>query len=121
MTSENGLERMTITVTNTNRASMWKRWITNNKIDLKKLTEQDEKNLECVARVCNRFGVDILDKQEIGNRQITSLFFARLAGEELLKHNPEPSADFYLALASQAYSMYEFAHKTIKSIDLKFS
>jgi hypothetical protein len=56
-----------------------------------------------------------------GNRQITGLFLDRIGGEKIFGKQWEPSHDFGLRVASQPLSMYEFATKALKSIDLRFS
>jgi hypothetical protein len=118
MTENTGLNRASILMNDDMRSLMAEQWGKDNKIDVNNLTIQDKENLECVARACNRVGADIMKNQEMGNRQISVLFLERLGGEKLFGKQWQPSADFFLALASQPYSQYEFAERFVNNINL---
>ena len=122
MTGESGIERMTITKVNSMRSDYFERWMNNHfSVGPENLTEVDKKIADCVARVCNHLAADILRNNEIGNKQIASLFLNSLGAETIWGENWEPSEDFLLRVASQPYSMYDFATRILKTVDLRFS
>lgn len=120
MTGDTGLGRMTITRVNSFRFNLFKKWLKTHFIDPENLTEDEKEIANCVARVCNHIEADILRNNQIGNRQIAALFLFRLDAEKIWGENWQPSEDFLLRVASQPYSMYDFASKTLKTVDLQF-
>ena len=120
MTKKKFFDRIALIGIYHDRISFLSNWASANKIDLKNPKVLSSVDYGCAVIACNRYRADIFLKK-IGNQKIAGLFLARLGGEELLGHNPEPSADFFTALAALPYSIYEFADKAIKSVDLKFS
>ena len=122
MTGESGIERMTITRVNIMRVDYYESWIKNHLSGgPENRTADDNEIASCVARVCNHLAADILKNNEIGNRQIAALFLYSLGAETIWGENWEPSEDFLLRVASQPYSMYDFATRTLKTVDLRFS
>ena len=121
MTGDTAIGRMTITRVNTFRFELFKKWLKEHFSDPENLTESEKEIASCVAHACNHIEADILRKNEIGNRRIAALFMFRLGAEELWGKDWQPSDDFLLRVASQPYSMYDFATKVLKTADLKFS
>jgi len=119
MTGDTGIERMTITRVNQLSFELFKKWLKSNFRDPENLSEQEHEIAECVARVCNHIEADILRNNEIGNRRIAALFLYRLGAEEIWGENWQPREDFLLRIASQPYSMFDFATRTLKSVDFQ--
>jgi hypothetical protein len=120
MTEDTAIGRAQITFNNSFRAEIFEGWIKDNKIDLDKLTDQDNANLECVARAVNRIGTDILKNEQIGNRLIAGLFLERLGTEKIFGKHWQPNDDFLLRVASQPLAIYEFTQKILKTANLQF-
>lgn len=121
MTGHTGIERMTITRVNQSRFELSKKWLNSRFSDLKNLTASEKEIAGCAGRVVNHIEADILRKNQIGNRRIAALFLFRLGAEKIWGKNWQPSEDFLLRIASQPYSMYDFATRILKTVDLRFS
>ena len=120
MSGDTAIGRMTITQVNTFRFGLFEKWI-KPYIKNSQNPSEDEKEIgDCVAYVCNRLEADILKHKQIGNRLIAGLFLERLGVENTLGKDWQPSEDFFLRVASQPLSMYEFANQRLKEVDLKF-
>jgi hypothetical protein len=121
MMGDTAIGRMTITRVNTFRFELFKEWLKEHFSDPENLTESEKEIASCVAHACNHIEADILRNNDIGIRQIAALFMFRLGAEELWGKDWQPTDDFLLLVASQPYSMYDFATKSLKTVDLKFS
>ncbi len=121
MTGDTAIERMTITRVNEFRFGLFTKWLKTHFSDPENLTANEKELAGCVARVCNHVEADILRNNEIGNRRIAALFLYRLGAEKIWGKNWQPSDDFLLRVASQPYSMYDFATRILKTVDLRFS
>ena len=121
MTGESSIELMTITRVNELRFGLFKKWLKTHFGDPENLTADEKEIAGCVARVCNHVEADILRNKEIGNRRISALFLYRIGAENIWGKNWQPSEDFLLRIASQPYSMYDFATQILKTVDLRFS
>jgi hypothetical protein len=120
MTNNTAIERMTIAQVTSLRAELFKKWVRDNSINLENVTERENELAQCVTRVCNRLGADIMGRNQVGNRRLSASLLFRLGGDKLWPEGREPGGDFLLKLASQSYSMYDFALNALKKVDLVF-
>jgi len=121
MSGETRIGRMTIIRVNERRVQTYGNYLKTHSLNPNKLSDEEEGIAQCVAYACNHIEADILRHNEIGNRLISGLFLYRLGAEALWGENWHPSEDFLLRVASQPYSMYEFATKSLKAVDVTFS
>ena len=123
MSEDTAVGRMTIVGTNDFRWSLFKDWIKSYIGDTApdNLTEKEKEIVACISRVCSRVLADITRNKQIGNRSIAGLFLQRLGAENILGKNWQANEDFMLRIASQPLSMYEYAIRGLKTVDLTFS
>ena len=120
MTGDTAIGRATITRVNTLRDELFTKWLNERSYKPDNLTESEKEIVSCVAHASNHVEGDILRNNELGNKRISALFMFRLGAEEFWGKNWQPSEDFLLRVASQSYSMYEFANKALKTVDIRF-
>jgi hypothetical protein len=121
MTGAPAAERMTITQVNEIRSSLGSKWMQSYFNDRHDLSAEEEGIAACIARACNRIAADIMRNNEIGNRRIAALFLYRIGAGNIWGKNWQPSKDLLVRIASQPYSMYDFATQVLKTANLQFS
>jgi len=121
MSGDTAIGRMTITRMNEYRFQLFKDEVKSRIGKIDNLNENERKIATCVAGVCNRVEADIMRNKQIGNRSIAALFLSRLGVDNIWGKDWLPSEDFFIKVASQSLSMYEFSTQTLKIVDLQFS
>jgi hypothetical protein len=121
MSEATAIGRMRITQVNLFRIESFEKWLESHSIDPNpnNLTANEKEMVDCVARVCNHIEGDIIRNEQIGNRRIAALFLYRLGMEDIGGKDWQPSRDSLLRIASQPLSMYEFATRVLKAVDLR--
>jgi hypothetical protein len=121
MSGDTAFGRAIITQVNLLRFTTCKEWHVSHFGDRQDLTADEMEIGQCAVYVFNRIGADIMRNNQIGNRSIAALFLYRLGAENIWGENWQPSEDLGLRIASQPLSMYEFATRVLKTVDLRFS
>jgi hypothetical protein len=119
MSGDTAIGRMRITQVNLSRFETFKKWVKPRFSDPDNLTANEEEIVGCVTRVCNHIEADIIRNRQIGNRKIAALFVYRLGMENICGKDWQPSKDLGLRIVSQPLSMYEFATRMLKTVDLR--
>jgi len=119
MSKDNAFGRMRIAQVNLSRSETCKKWLESRFSDPHNLTANEKEIVGCVVRVGNHIEADIIRDRQIGNRRIAALFLYRLGAENIWGENWQPSKDLLLMVASQPLSMYEFATRVLKNVDLR--
>jgi hypothetical protein len=110
---EGRLGRGVIAFYNTLRWDMFCKWVEENLPEPSALTKEQEILANCVARVFNRIGVDIKQKNAVG----AALVGAKLA--DRLECGRELSGDAIFKMVGVVLMLYDGAKEAIKSINLQ--